>query len=310
MADPDRYREHERRLFADAGIAPAERQVTLPRSGVTARLLVVGDGEPALFLHGGPNAAATWSYLAGATPGVRCLLLDRPGTGLSEPFPAAPDATNLGSVLEELVVEVLDALAIEQAHLVGSSLGGYAALRAAAARPDRVQRVVLLGCPAFVPGWTPPGFFRLLRTPVLGRILVAPPPTAGSVRMSLRQMGQQASLAAGAIPAPMLEWIRSWQRDTDTFRNDAEMIRRCGTWRDGFDDRLDLTDRALRAVKAPTLVVVGTDDPVGAEPVGRDLAARLPEGHVEVWPDAGHLIWLDDPVRAGALVSSFLTSES
>jgi pimeloyl-ACP methyl ester carboxylesterase len=308
MRNSNRYREMERRLFRSAGIEPVERQLDMRRLGVRARVLDTGAGEPTLFFSGGPNAAATWSYLAGATNGLRCLLVDRPGTGLSEPLRIVPDHRRLGRAQEDLTADVLDALGLERAHLVGSSLGGFAALRSAAAHPERVLGVVLLGCPAFAPGWTQPGFFKLLRTPLLGRAMVALPPTAASVRMSLRELGHRASLRAGRIPAPMLEWIRSWQADTDTLRNDAATIIRCGTWRHGFDPALDLTDDILGRVDATTLLVAGADDPVGGAGVLRALAERLPRAHVAVMEDAGHLPWLDDPRRAAELVSSFLVS--
>lgn len=168
--------------------------------------------------------------------------------------------------------------------------------------------MVLLGCPAFVPGWTQPRFFTLLRTPVVGRALVALPPTAGSVRMSLRQLGHDRSLGAGRIPTPMLEWIRSWQADTPTIANDAAMIVRCGTWRGGFDPALDVDDDLLGRVRAPTLIVAGSDDPVGGEEVARTLADRLASADIEVMNDAGHLPWLDDPGRVAELTSSFLMS--
>jgi pimeloyl-ACP methyl ester carboxylesterase len=304
----NRFREVERRLFAAAGIEPRERRITLPRLGIEARVLEVGTGEPTLFLHGGPNAGATWSYLAASTSGLRCLLVDRPGTGLSAPLLTVPDSTTLGRVQEDLTVDVLDALGIERAHLVGSSLGGFAALRSAASYPNRVLRMVLLGCPAFVPGWTQPRFFKLLRTPVLGRAVLALPPTRASVRMSLRELGHDRSLGGGTVPAPMLEWIHAWQADTDTMRNDAAMIVRCGTWRHGFDASLDLDDDVLGTVHAPTLVVAGTDDPVGGEKVARGLVNRLPRAEVEVMDGAGHLPWLDDPDYAAKLTTSFLTT--
>lgn len=306
MSKPERYQAAERALFEAAGVEPRERWVRLPRTGVTARVLEVGDGRPALFLHGGPNAAATWAHLAAATDGLRCLLVDRPGCGLSEPPPVVPTAATLPAYVAQLTVDVLDGLGIDRAGIVGSSFGGYAALRSAVAHPDRVDRVVLAGCPAFVPGWSAPGFFRLLRTPVVGRLLLAMPPTPGAVRMSLRQMGHGASLAAGRIPPAMLAWARTWQRDTATMRNDAAMIVACGTRRDGFDPSLDLDDGDLARVVAPTLVLCGSDDPVGGEDVCRSLAARLPHATVEVFEQGGHLPWLDDPARAARLVSSFL----
>jgi hypothetical protein len=60
------------------------------------------------------------------------------------------------------------------------------------------------------------------------------------------------------------------------------MIVRCGTWRRGFDSSLDLTDAALAVGRAPTLVVPGTEDPVGGEEVARGLAGRMPRADVEI----------------------------
>lgn len=179
-------------------------------------------------------------------------------------------------------------------------------MRSAAALPDRIDRVVIAGCPAFVPGCRQPRFFTLLRTPVLGSLLLAAPVTQSSVRFSLRELGHGRSLAAGTIPDVMLHWVRAWQRDSDTMRNDAAMIKACSAGRRRFDERLDLTADDLARISTPCLVIVGTDDPVGDETVGRDLARALPDASVEIWDGAGHLPWLDDPSRMAASIESFV----
>jgi 2-hydroxy-6-oxonona-2,4-dienedioate hydrolase len=306
MPDVHRYRQAERRLFDDAGIDPKEHRLPLATVGVEVRVLEVGEGAPTVFVPGGPNAAATWAYVAGGAPNRRWLLVDRPGTGLSDPPPSAPDVNALPHFVEQVTLDVLDALDVERASLVGSSLGGYSVLRFAAANPARVDRVVLAGCPAFVPGWRAPGFFTWLRAPLVGRLLLAAPVTASSARMSLKQMGHRRSLEADAIPAAMLEWVAAWQRDTDTMRHDGAMIRACGTWRGGFDLSLDLSPEILGTVEAPCLIIVGTDDPVGQEEVAQTLASLLPDAAVEVWAGAGHLPWLDDPQRMAASIGAFL----
>jgi 2-hydroxy-6-oxonona-2,4-dienedioate hydrolase len=275
--------------------------------GVRTRILEVGAGTPTVFLHGGPNAAATWAYLAGAVTGLHCFLVDRPGCGLSDPLPTVPNADDVPEYAAQLTVEVLDGLGIQRACLVGSSFGGYSALRSAIAHSDRVERVVLAGCPAFVPGWKAPGFFTLLRTPLLGRILLAAPATARAVRMSLKQMGHQRSLAADRIPAPMLDWMLAWQRHTPTMRNDAAMIIACGTWRTGFAASLDLGPDDLASVKAAGQILVGANDPLGAEAVAESLATLLGTATVDVLPDAGHLPWLDDPNWLAQRITAFLS---
>ena len=172
-----RYRRVEEALFADAGVDPAERWIDLATIGTTARVLEVGEGPPVLFLHGGPIAAATWAYVAARLREVRCLLLDRPGTGLSPAPAAVPGVDELPRYVEQLTRDVLDALDLERLPrrlLVGRVLGAAVRRRV----PDRVDRVVLAGYPAFTPGWRQPAIFTLLRTPLLGRA-VSPPPLLG-----------------------------------------------------------------------------------------------------------------------------------
>lgn len=305
-----RYRLREAALFAAAGIDPVERWLDLDTIGTRARVLEVGDGPPVLFLSGGPDAAATWSYVAGAaTAGLRCILLDRPGTGLSAPPRQVLDAARLPGYVSDLTRDVLDALGVPCASLVGCSFGGFSALRSALALGERIEQVVLAGCPAFVPGWRQPRFFSVLRTPVLGRLVLAVPPTRASVRFSLRELGHASSLGEGAIPQPMLDWVRGWQRDTDTMRHDAAMILACGTRR-GFDPRLDMAPEELAAIRQRCMVVIGTDDPVGGADVGRALAEMLPSSELEIWPGAGHLPWLDDPAAFGSRLVAFLGSRA
>jgi pimeloyl-ACP methyl ester carboxylesterase len=195
---------------------------------------------------------------------------------------------------------------VERASVVGSSFGGYSALRSAAALPDRIDRVVLAGFPAFVPRWRAPSFFTLLRTPLLGRLLLAAPATRSSAHLSLKQLGHRRSLAAGRIPGPMVDWTVAWQRHTGTMRNEAAMIIGLGSWRGGFDGRLDLTARDIAEVRAPCLIVAGSGDPVGAVPESRHLESLLPDAAVEVVDGGGHLPWLDDPGRVARLVTSWV----
>lgn len=300
-----RYRETEARLFDDAGITPRETWLDLPRTAARTRVLEVGAGEPVVFLHGGPIAGSTWAYVAAHLRGVRAILVDRPGCGLSEPPPQVPGASELPSYVERLTEDLLDTLGLDRVLLVGSSLGGYSALRSASALPDRVAGVYLAGLPPFVPGWHQLPFFTMLRTPVLGALMVGLPAPRASVRLGLRQMGHERALRTGSIPAPMLDWERSWQRDTDTMRNDAAMIRRCGTFRGGFDPSLELTPADLDRVAVPVRLVAGTADPLGGAELGRRVVDLLPEASLETWAGAGHLPWYDDPAGLAQGISAF-----
>lgn len=299
------YRRAEKHLFEDAEISPEERWIDLQRVGGRARLLSVGEGDPILFLSGGPDAGATWAHAVAGLPGFRCLMLDRPGTGLSDPLPEPPNVTTLPKYVSDLTTDVLDAVGIESTLLVGCSFGGYSALRSAAAHPTRVSGVYLAGCPAFVPGWTAPKLGSAMRIPVLGKLMLRLPATRGSTMMSLRLYGHQSSLAAKRIQPALLNWVLAWQRHTDTLVNDGAMIREVGTWLGGFDPTLDLDEATLANIKVPCKVLVGTDDTVGGADVGQRLTSALPDAELETWTGAGHLPWYDDPDRFAASVRAF-----
>jgi pimeloyl-ACP methyl ester carboxylesterase len=271
-------------------------------------VLEAGEGEPVLFLSGGPDAAATWAFAVAQMRGVRAILLDRPGTGLSSRPARLPDVDTLDVYVSDLTADVLDALDIDRTVLVGCSFGGYSALRSAVALPGRVRGIYLAGFPAFVPGWTAPRFFTVLRTPLLGRMVLALPATHQSTLMSLRELGHRRSLASGRIPSALIDWVNAWQRHTDTMKNDAAMICGLGTWLGGFEPTLDLDEATLGSIRIPCHILVGTDDPVGAEDEAEHLTSLLPDASVEVWPGAGHLPWYDDPARFAASLDAFRDS--
>jgi len=81
------YRDAERRMWASVNVDPKERQVHLPVIGVDVRIQEVGDGPPVLFIHGASNSGTSWANLIAHVDRFQCLLLDRPGCGLSDPLP-------------------------------------------------------------------------------------------------------------------------------------------------------------------------------------------------------------------------------
>ena len=303
-ADVTAYRDAEATFWATTGREPtAEHHVRLPTTGTTVRVQEVGEGPPVVFLHGGPNAGSTWIPLVEHLDGLRCLLVDRPGTGLSAPYPIT--ASNLPRIGARFVPEILDGLGIARAHVVGSSFGSHLALRSAAAHPDRFVRMVQMAAPALVPGDTIPPFMRLLARPTVRRVMNALPPNERAARSIFRQIGHGKSLDAGRIPQALFDWYLALQRHTDTMRNDGEMIGRAlPQW-----DELRLTDELLARVTVPTLFWWGTDDTFGGEAVARHLVEVMLDARLTMVPDAGHLPWLDDPAGAAAATAAFLRAE-
>ncbi len=302
-----RYRRAEERLWASVGVAPSEHWLHLGRNDVTVRVQEVGAGPPVLFLHGGMNSGALWADLAARLEGFRCLLLDRPGCGLSEATGLPLDAIALPRMADALVVDVLDALELETAHLVATSLGGYVALRTAVAHPDRVGRMVQFSWPVGAPHARLPVFMRAMGwMPGLERIAGVLSPGERAVRAMFGRLGLRRSLQEGRIPQELVDCYVALLRDTDTLRNELPATRTLMSSRGGIDQRLLLTDAALAGVGAPTLLLWGENDPFGDAEVARGLVAHMPSAELEVLAGASHAPWLDDPVHVAARTAAFL----
>jgi 2-hydroxy-6-oxonona-2,4-dienedioate hydrolase len=305
--DELRYRTAERALWSSVGCTPTEHRVHLPANDVTVRVQEVGSGPTVLFLHGGPNSGSTWAPVVGHLDGLRCLLVDRPGTGLSDPLPRPLTVDRIAPFADGFVADVLDAVGVDRAHLVGSSFGGYLALRSAAAHPDRVDRMVQMACPAFAPGMRMPPFMRLIALRAGRWLLRALPPTERAGRSTLRQLGHGSSLDAGRISQPFMDWYLALQRHTDTMAHEVAMIASAARWR-GFDERLTLRAEELAAVAAPTAFLWGADDTFGGAEVATEVVEAMADAMLSLVPESGHLPWIDDPAAAAAFVTAHLAA--
>lgn len=299
------YRAAEQRLWASLGAQPTERWVDLPRHATRIRLQEIGDGPPTLFVHGANTSGASWAALAARLPTFRCLILDRPGTGLSPLLPRRIDATSLPEIADTILIDILDALGIGTANLVASSLGGYVALRAAAAAPDRFDRMVQFSWPVGAPTPHVPMMLRAAAIPGVGRLMAAMPASERSVRMLFRRLGQADALEDGRITDADIDAYLALLRHTDTMRNELAPARALVSAISGVRG-LDLSDDVLGRIRCPTLFIWGAHDPFGGEEVARQLVPRIPGATLDLMPDAGHSPWLDDIDHCVAAAAAFL----
>lgn len=301
--DERAYRRQEQRLWDAVGREPSERRIRLACTDTQARIQEVGDGEPVLFIHGGPNAGSTWAPMLEHLDGYRCLLVDRPGTGLSEPYQVTAD--NLPAFGARFVADVLDGLGVERAHVVASSFGGHLALRSATAHPQRFARMVQMAAPALVPDATYPPFMRLMARRLVRRLLAVLPPNERAARTIFRQLGHGASLDAGRIPQVLFDWYLALQAHTATMRHDGDMIGDVMA----DQDRVLLTEEILSSVTTPTLFLWGADDGFGGEDNARLVTGMMPHAELVMLPDAGHLPWLDHPAHVAEQTGAFLARQ-
>lgn len=296
------YRQAEDRFWRAFGLQRNEKHIELAGTGTSVRVQICGDGPPVLFIHGGPNAGSGWVPVLGAFDGFTRLVVDRPGTGLSEPWPAIVGTDNLLGFADRFVDDVLSALEVERADVVASSLGGFLALRSAAVTPHRFGRMVQMACPAFVPGMELPMFMRMLSFKWLRKVTSIFPPNPRVGDAILRQIGHGASLDAGRISPSVGEWYLELQRHTDTMKNEGDLI---GSLR-GNLDRLTLSDELMASIDTPTLYLWGEDDTFGGRDVAEHVTGVMPNAELEMFAGSGHLPWIDFPAEIGARARAFL----
>jgi pimeloyl-ACP methyl ester carboxylesterase len=288
--EAERFRKEQSRVLARYGLAAESQFVQLKNPSLRTHVLVVGRGEPALLIHGGGTVAVTLAgVMTGLTPSYRCIAPDRPGCGLTDGF----DYTNVPFRQHAInfVQGILDALNIQKASLIGNSMGGLWSLYFALAAPDRVRKVVLLGGPAA--SAPPPPHPRQPR----------PPTGDGSIEDTKRRFSFLMA-DANRAPVELLEADFAASRIPGASRVFNSMVEDCSRER--------ATTYALRPelkyLKPPTVFIYGEQDMEGPSSLAREMAAMVPNARCEIIPDAGHLVWLDQPNACMGIIKEFLRS--
>ena len=294
-------------MWSSVGASPSEQRVHLPTIGTSVRVQEVGKGTPILFVHGASNSGTSWANLVPRLDGFRCLLLDRPGCGLSDPLPGPFEGVGaLERFSDALLVDVLDALDLQKSHIVATSYGGYTALRTAAAHPDRIDRVVLLGWIMGAANPDLPLMMRMAAIPSLAKLMTSVPVNERMVRSMFKRIGLREALTNGGVTRELVETYASLLRDTDTMRNELEIGRWNMTWK-GLNDDVILSDGFLAGIGAPVCLLWGENDPFGSPEVARRFARKLPNATLELMAEAGHAVWIDDPDHVAVVMKRFFS---
>jgi pimeloyl-ACP methyl ester carboxylesterase len=307
--DEARFRRAERRLWDSLGVSVVDRVVELGRLGTTLRVQEAGEGLPVVFIHGGSSAGTSWATLVARLQGLRCLLIDRPGCGLSPPLAIRlHDVRSLDQFAEDLVQDVLDAVGLDRATLVTTSFGGYLGLHAAAKLPSRIERLVEFGWPVGAPVGRTPLMMRIAMVPLVGRIIAFLPANERAARAALRSAGLGRALDERRISREAIAWFASLLRDTDTLLNELRSGPRFITPLRGINENVLLSDEALSAVSVPVHFLWGTNDTFGGSEVARAFAARVPGSRLELVDGGGHAVWMDEPDGAARTIRQALAT--
>lgn len=295
-------------FWASQGVEVTTRFVTLPELGTRLHVTESGEGPPIVLVHGGAVSGPSWAQLVAQLPDFRCITIDRPGCGLSEPSKLTdPTVAQFKDYADRLLVDVLDALELDTAHLIGTSGGGYFTHHAMAASPERFNRMVEFSWPFGAPMTSIPLIMRLGAIPAINKFSGRMPILRPMVNPMLKQIGLADAVRNNKIPDEMVDWFVALVNKTSTMQTD-DLTRANLIPLRGFNEEVWLSDELLASITAPTLYLWGENDPNGGPEAARAFTARLPNAELELFPGAGHAPWIDEPELLGAKTREFLSA--
>ena len=240
-----------------------------------------GKGSPVAMVHGLGGSSNSFQPLMRALDGYRVLRPDLPGAGRSALRPGRPGLAGLAAA----VSEALRAAGVERAHLVGHSMGTLICQYLAAQAPDSVLSLTLFG-------------------PIL-----VPPPAA---RVALKERAQTARAEgmagiAGAVAGGSVAASTQAANPVAAAFVRESLMRQDPVGYAAHCEALSGAEAAdHQAIRAPTLLVAGEEDPVAPVAMARQLNERIAGSRLEIIPGIAHWTMVEAPDRSAGLLKAHL----
>jgi 3-oxoadipate enol-lactonase / 4-carboxymuconolactone decarboxylase len=240
------------------------------------------DAPPVLFSNSLGTSLEMWDgVVRGVAPYYRCIRYDTRGHGRSE-------VNSSRTTIDDLAADaagLLDALGISRAHIAGLSIGGMTAHALAVTYPDKVQTLALMATAAYLPPasmWDDRA--RQVRLEGTG---------------ALAEATMERWFTAGFRSAAPEQVNRVKARFLATPAEGYAIC--CGALRD-----MDLRER-IGAIRAPTLILAGADDPSTTPAMAKEIEARIPHAELTVLSPGAHLLAVERPEAVISYLLDFLS---
>jgi pimeloyl-ACP methyl ester carboxylesterase len=268
-----------------------KKTMALPNGEVLAYIdMGPASGPPVVLIHGYTDNARDWvPMLPYLSKGFRLILVDIRGHGQS----TKPECCYSRLDFAYDIKLLLDALNVKKADIVGHSLGSIIAQTFAEYWPERTSRVVLIsstggeppGAPKKAPQFDFAAAIRKLKEPIdpNSPFMIAwwDSPTPVDPDFIRRQRKDAAGI-------PLRVWLAVLDQGLSS------------------DNAYIDLQRTLPRLKAPTLLIWGSKDPIMEEPVRQTLRKGLPAAKVKVFPGLGHNPFWEDPQGVADVINAFL----
>ncbi|MGC4043482.1 MAG: alpha/beta fold hydrolase [Armatimonas sp.] len=245
-----------------------------------------GSGPPLVLISGLAGDATIWiASLLALSRHFKVVIFDNRGIKRSD----APDIPYTIDMLADDVTYLMDELDIESAHVMGLSMGGCIAQSLAIRYPHRVRKLIIAA-----------SYARMSRQAQWFLDAALSVYETGATAKQMYYLVLPLLLSPGFIKTPQSLLLRvfgeqaSRQQPLYAFRRQYHAQR-------AFDSRGMLTQ-----IKASTLVLAGEQDALVPLSDTQELVAGISECRLFAFPEAGHLINIEQPKLFHAQVIGFL----
>ena len=230
-----------------------------------------GDGPPLFLFHSLLSDRASFDAIAPElSKSFRVIVPELPGFGRSHAV-----SSGLADIADRMAEAVREAAAGQEAIVLGNGYGGFVALQMAIRHPSVATKLILADCGA---AFSEPGrdAFRNMAAASSAKGLAAITDVAMRRLFAPEFQREHPDLMADRRAAFL-------NTDPEVFRAACAALA-----------ELDLRPE-LAKVKIPVLVLVGEHDEATPPPMSRELAAGLPQAHLEIIPGCAHVPQLQSP---------------
>jgi pimeloyl-ACP methyl ester carboxylesterase len=253
----------------------------------------VGTGIPIVFVHEFAGDVRSYEMqLRYFGQRYRCVAFNARGYPPSD-VPAKGELYSQERARDDILA-VLDALKIDKAHVVGLSMGGFAALHFGFTYPDRARSLVIAGC-----GY---GAAPEKRAQFAAE--------AEAAAKGFEEAGMTKAAEAYALGPTRVQFQnkdpRGWREFAEQLaahstEGSARTMRGVQARRPSLFDLI----AKMQTITAPTLIMTGDEDWPCLEPALL-MKRTIPTAALVVMPNAGHTINLEDPMTFNAHIADFL----
>lgn len=230
---------------------------------------------PLILIHGAGGSHLYWPPEIRHLDGEDIIAVDLPGHGASE-----GSGKKTIAAYARKVIGFMDALNIEKGVIAGHSMGGAVAQRLSLDNPERVKALILIGTGAKL-----------------------------RVHGKLFQFCRDENTYPQAVSL-ITEWAFSPQADHRLVELAGERMEElpASVLLDDFTacDDFDVRDQ-VEQIEQPTLIICGEEDRMTPVRFSEYLEQNLSRSRLEIIPEAGHMVMLEQPEMVAKLINDFLT---